>query len=1055
LAQYDINLREYWRILKKRKFIVIFTAVVLGFFSTFFAVLKAPTPIYSSVCSIRFEKETTVEGLYAKTISWSGGDDIETQISVIKSYPVLKEVAEKMRLVPRRDVGDNEELKSNIIALVEGLQAKVEVTRENYTNILDIRVEDADPAFAQKLANTIGLTYKELHSRQQMKRTTEAIRYIEDQLKTVQERLRESEDAFNRFSQENQLISIDLQSENLLARSQDIQKGIRSFQEDEKELAGILGRLREFIKDPARSDHNFYSSKAGTQYQTTNDTLVGLLLQKDSMLEDYTPQHPEVIAVSRKIAENARKMAILLDLKIKNTQEKMTDSREEARKIESKTNVLMEKKLEYDRLKRKVESYNDMTALLERKNQEALIRQAEKPEEISIVRPARLAATPINPPKTVTTGALGVLIGLILGLVTAFIVETFDTSLGAIEDVEETLGAQVLGVIPHADTKEILESLAEQYPEGGKGDAFKTPHLVSHFSPNSMIAESFRALRTNIQFKGAGDKVKTVGVTSASPQEGKTLVSINLAITMAQAGMKTLLVGSDMRKPMLARIFGVEMGPGLADILLGNHPWQDTVKTITDLIMGKMTLDEIMMTPGLDNLHLITSGAIPPNPAILIESKRLETFIEEAKMIYDLIVFDSPPILSTADAAILGAKMDGVLLTYRVGTVSKGLLKRSSTQLEQVKCNVLGVILNGMKPEISPDFQDFKYYKYYYSYGGEDKESRGKGKKRGFFSLRGRGKGRGEQRAADSPGKGRIPREDRAAGSRAARISLMILALALLGGGLLWQNGIIDPNEWFGPGGPSGEEPVQHAVKGRLPERETAKGPEKGDTKKNGAPDKVPAPAPLDEAERPESQSPAGEGQDRETEGSPEEAQAAPEGVEEGKSPQPQPAATPVLSEETGGETDSGERPLYPYSLYLGSYRTLERAKRAVSTFGEKGLSSYWAGVELQEKGTWFRVFAGHFTTREEAEKFGQDHGLWEAAVKKTRYANLIGVYRDPKELEEKIRTLQDLGFSPYVIEDQEGRSRLLVGAYLTRKGAERQYQELEEDGVEAEIVLK
>jgi len=106
---------------------------------------------------------------------------------------------------------------------------------------------------------------------------------------------------------------------------------------------------------------------------------------------------------------------------------------------------------------------------------------------------------------------------------------------------------------------------------------------------------------------------------------------------------------------------------------------------------------------------------MPPNPAELVESKRLRKFIEEAKEDYDLIIFDSPPILSTADAAILSSKVDGVLLVYRVGTVSRGLLKRATSQLDQVKCNILGVILNGLKPEISPDFQDFKYYKHYYS----------------------------------------------------------------------------------------------------------------------------------------------------------------------------------------------------------------------------------------------------------------------------------------------------------------------------------------------------
>ena len=124
---------------------------------------------------------------------------------------------------------------------------------------------------------------------------------------------------------------------------------------------------------------------------------------------------------------------------------------------------------------------------------------------------------------------------------------------------------------------------------------------------------------------------KTILVTSTSPQEGKTLVAANLAMMMAQSGKKTLLIGSDLRKPSISRIFGVESTAGLTDILLGNYHWRDTVKTVVDLVLGHMTFEEVMMTPRLDNLHLITSGSIPPDPTELIDSVRFAEFIQEAK----------------------------------------------------------------------------------------------------------------------------------------------------------------------------------------------------------------------------------------------------------------------------------------------------------------------------------------------------------------------------------------------------------------------------------------
>jgi len=359
LAQYDINLREYWRILKKRKVVVILITIVLGLFSTSFAILRAPAPIYSSVCSIKFEKQTTVEGLYARTISWSGGDDIETLVSVIKSYSVFQKVAEELGLIPHRI--EDRELKQNVGGIIEGLQSKVEVGREGLTNIVNIKVTDRNPVFAQELANTIALTYKKLHDEDQMKRTTEALKYIDNQLKMVRKKLRESEDEFNRFSQENELISIDLQSEDLLARAKEIQNEIRKLHEDKRELEETLQRLNRFVGNPSGSGHDFYSTTANSQYRSTYDTLLGLLIKRDTLLKSFTSKHPEVVGISYEIMENARKMVILLQLQISGIEKKEIDLRKELGEVDRKTKVLVDKKLEFSRLKRKVELCNDMT----------------------------------------------------------------------------------------------------------------------------------------------------------------------------------------------------------------------------------------------------------------------------------------------------------------------------------------------------------------------------------------------------------------------------------------------------------------------------------------------------------------------------------------------------------------------------------------------------------------------------------------------------------------------------------------------------------------------
>jgi succinoglycan biosynthesis transport protein ExoP len=1016
LTQYDINLREYWRILKKRKLIVIFTAFLLGSFSTFFAIINAPTPLYSSTCSIKFEKETTLEGLYAQTLSWSDTDDIETQLSIVTGYEVLTEVAKRLGLIPQNGSIDD----PGIYAIVDGLKSKVTVERENYTNIIDINVTDRSSAFAQKMANELAKTYRDLHAEQQGKRTKDALKYIDDQLTTVRQKLRKSEEEFNRFSQVNQLISIDLQSENLLIRKKEITDAIRKLNEDKSELTILLRRINKFLDNPSSTDTNFYSTRASAQYQATNNSLVELFLKKDTLLENYTEQHPDVKSISLKIIENTRKMVLLLKLQMDTIEQKKTDLNEELNAVDVKTNTLMEKKLEYDRLKREVDSFRNMTVLLENKNQEALIKKAEKPEEVVIVKPALQSNFPINPPKTLATGMMGITTGIVLGLILAFIIETFDTSIGAIEDVEETLGAKVLGVIPYTDMKDIISILKGKYTkELDESTISKIINLVSHFAPKAMISESFRALRTNIQFTEENEKIKTIAITSTSPQEGKTLVSVNLAISLAQAGLKTLLIGADLRKPMIGHVFGLEENPGLTDIILGSYPWTDTVKTVTDIIMGRMSMDDVIMTPGLDNLNIITSGPIPPNPAELLESKRLISFIEEAEKKYDIVIFDSTPVLSTADAAILGTKVDSVLIVYRVGAVSKGLLKRTSSQLKQVNCSIMGVILNGMKPDISPDFPSYKYYQYFSYYGDAEGESPQKTKKPfSFFPWKSGDIKASLNNVMPSDNLTPTPDKNMTQTSSYLKIVVAVLSFLILLSGILWQSGIINPFNYLISEGPV--------------------------TK----PDRTPETT----DETIENQMEASTGSEPDTKQTPPEEVS----VRDNKAVD----SKPGLQMEENKVEEAIEIPPYPagtfpYSIYLGSFNTREKAEKAISEFTLAGLSTFSVKVSLKDKGIWYRIYSGYFKEYKETEEFIKKHNLIDASIKNTTYTNLIEDYQGPNDIIKIEESLKIKGFSPYEIDDMNGNSYLLVGAFLTKEGAEAQNAELKVAGFNSQVIKR
>ena len=280
-----------------------------------------------------------------------------------------------------------------------------------------------------------------------------------------------------------------------------------------------------------------------------------------------------------------------------------------------------------------------------------------------------------------------------LGLVLAFVQETLDTSIGTIEDVETYLEVPVLGIVPHIDPRETMQRLIERRPALAQiePDALQSHALlITHFDPKSPVAEAYRTLRTNIQFARMERGGKVLVVTSPTLQEGKTTTIVNLALTMAQSGQKTLLVGANMRRPSIHRFFGIEREPGLSDILVGNAQWRDCIRTVADILMGRFEMEDIMAAPGLDNLHIIEAGPIPANPSELLSTPAMGEFLRAVRDEYDIVLIDTPPVLPVTDSAIVAGQADGVLLVYQAGKVGRLVLKRAKAHLERTRRQGVG-----------------------------------------------------------------------------------------------------------------------------------------------------------------------------------------------------------------------------------------------------------------------------------------------------------------------------------------------------------------------------
>jgi len=716
MVKYDINLREYWRIIKRRKLVIIFTVIVMGIFSFISSILGKPVPIYQTNTTVKVEKLASPTGVQPTMQVLSGTNPMETQTYLIKSYFILELTAKKLGLIPA-DLSP-EEVRQNYqyVNIINDLQNRVQTEQKGNSDLIDIYVSANDPKFAANFCNTLTEIYQTQRTLDLNKRTIEGKRYIETQFNLAKEKLAKAEEEVKKFREQNKWTSIEAETNFLTSQINRLQA---LHDNDSMVLQKVMYASRmldEAINSPLASKLSFYFDEAPPPYKAMNDRLVNLLLERDTLLITYTDEFPQVKAIKNQISETIASMKSFLKMQEKSIQSNINVYRRQLTELTHKLKELPQKNLELTRLERDASIAREVYILLEKRYQESLIAEAEKLEEVKIIKPAIEPTKPINPPRVGTNTMLGTMLGIILGVVFAFLIETFDTSIGAIEEVEDFLGVHVMGVIPFVSVEEI-KALLEEDPsvELTEEKLRRYTRLAAHFAPASTLAESYKALRTSVNFHCTENEIKTILFTSSSPGEGKTSIVVNLAITMAQIGQKVLLLDGDLRRPIISRLFGIEQAPGFTDVILGNYEWRQVVRTVTDLMMGKLSMDEIMKTPGLDNLHIITSGTHAPNPAEIINSKSTSDFLNDIKADYDIILIDAPPVLAATDAALWSSRTDGTVIVYQVGKIARGALRRSKVSLENLKANIIGVVLNGLKAEISPDFGYHDYYYYYYS----------------------------------------------------------------------------------------------------------------------------------------------------------------------------------------------------------------------------------------------------------------------------------------------------------------------------------------------------
>ena len=327
--------------------------------------------------------------------------------------------------------------------------------------------------------------------------------------------------------------------------------------------------------------------------------------------------------------------------------------------------------------------------MLLKRLKETNVAEENRMVSISVVDPAEVPKFP-SKPRTRRNLMLAMVIGLMGGLGLAFFFEYLDNTVKTPEDVERYLNLPYLGPIPSFEVK--TDDPAQD--------------MVVLNSPKSSASESFRGLRTSILFSSAQQVPRVILVTSATAKEGKTLVSSNLAITMAQGGGKILILDCDMRRPRLHKLFKISRDPGMSNILIGEAAWEKMIRPT-----------------GIENLWVIPSGPIPPNPAELVSSDLMASLIETLRGQFDRVIIDSPPIMAVTDSVAMARLTDGLVMVVKVGTTARDVITGALRQLRDMNAKILGTVLNDI-----PFSKDHYYYSqhYYYYYGEEGQREKRK-----------------------------------------------------------------------------------------------------------------------------------------------------------------------------------------------------------------------------------------------------------------------------------------------------------------------------------------
>ena len=731
-----IDLRDYLRVIRKRKWTII-TCVAVIVITVAIHSFTA-TPIYEATTRLIIDKENpnVVSIQEVMAVDASGTDYYQTQYKIIESRTVAREVIRRLQLgeseeffpKPKNDFISNLKRtiqetisywKSSVISLlktekvdvisgvseeyrpdsslVSSFIGRIGVSPIRNSRLVDVSFQARDPALAATIVNALAKTYIDQNLEIKLRAVQDAVRWLHTRIQEEREKVERAEQALLRYKENHGIITdfssdVEKVTAQKLAQlnTQVVEAGSKRVEAETryKQAMAMVG-----TPDMLDSIPEVLNNELIRQIKSME---VELYKRMSELSKKYGQKHPKMMAIAselktlqkRKTQEVNRVINSLKnEYRVALAKENSLKDALAAQKEESLE--LNKKAIEYGVLGREAESARHMYELLIKRFKETSLTEDMRTGNIRIVDKAEVPKSPVKPKKRLNI-LLAIIVGLVSGIGLAFFFEYLDNTIKIPEDVRQHLKIPYLGPIPF---------FAMESKEKVKGNT--GPEMVTLHSPKSTASESYRGIRTSILLSSADSAPRIIMISSAGPREGKTVTTVNLAASMAQAGSKVIVLDCDMRKPKVHEIFRIPRDYGVSNILVGSSD-----------------VKEAIFHTHIPNLDIIPCGPIPPNPSELLGSARMPTLLNLLLKQYAQILIDSSPSTAVTDPVVLSKSVDAVVLVIQAGETAREIVKNGVAQFVAVGAPIIGAVLNG----VNMNKDGYYYYQYYYYYYGEDGE---------------------------------------------------------------------------------------------------------------------------------------------------------------------------------------------------------------------------------------------------------------------------------------------------------------------------------------------